>query len=104
MTTAYEIPLSAFAQTFRITLGSADYQVTQRFSAAAQAWVLDLANSDNVPLVSGLPLVTGADLLSQFKHLGIQGRIIVQTDGEVDAVPSYTSLGASGHAYYVVDS
>lgn len=101
-TTAYQIPFSAQAQTFRITLGTLDYQLTQRFSTAAQAWVLDVDDADGNPLVHGLLLITGADLLSQFKHLGIPGQMIVQTDGSVDTVPDYQSMGASGHVYYVV--
>lgn len=101
MTTAAELPLGNRAQTFRITLGTKELTLTQRWNAPAGAWLLDVADSAGNALLTGLLLVTGADLWSQFEHLGLGGALVVQTDGNEDEVPSYSSLGITGHAYYV---
>lgn len=103
MTTAAEIPFGNVAQTFTITLGANEYRITQRYCEAAQAWFCDIAQSTGEALLSGLMLVTGADLLSQFAYLGIAGRVEVQSDGDVDAVPTFDNLGGMGHAYFVTD-
>lgn len=64
-------------------------------------WVLDIADSANNPLVQGIPLVTGCDLLQQFGHLGIGGALWVLTDGDPMAVPTYHNLGSLSHLYFV---
>lgn len=104
MTTAVEIPLvAATAQTFFITLGPSSFQLTLRFNQFAAVWTLDIAYEDGTPLVGGLPLVTGCDLLSQHKHLGIPGKLVVQTDHDTYATPTYLNLGVAGRLYYVED-
>lgn len=53
--------------------------------------------------MAGIPLVTGADLLAQYKHLSIGGQLFVQTDGDPEAVPTYASLGATAGLYWIPD-
>ncbi len=101
MTTPYEVPLSATPQTFTIQLNGATYAMTVKWNAAASAWVLDIGDASNNPLVQGIPLITGADLLAQYEYLGIGGKIIVQTDNDPAAVPTYDNLGKTGHLFYV---
>lgn len=79
--TAYEIPLSPNPQTFAIELGSTTYQMTVVWNPVLACWVLDIASEDNAPVVSGIPLVTGLDLLAQYEYLGFGGSLVVQTDG-----------------------
>lgn len=101
MTTAYEIPTSPRNEIFRISLAGTEYQIAQRFCVAVNAWVVNIDNADGSALLHGVMLVTGADLLSQFKHLGIEGEIIVQSDDDVDKVPDYATLGSTGHLYFL---
>lgn len=101
MTTANEIPLSPKAQSFQIELGGIDYQMRWRWCTPAACWVLDIADVNAVPIVCGLPVITGADILGQHKHLGIPGALIAQTDHNPDAVPTFTNLGVTGHVYFV---
>lgn len=102
MSTIYEIPLSGQAQTFNITLGTVSYQFTLKWNTASNCWILDIADDAGDAILSGIPLVTGADLLEQFTHLGIGGGLYVQTDGNVQAVPTFTNLGTDSHLYLVV--
>lgn len=99
----YEVPLlAAQAQSFSVSLNQLDYNLRVLWNVAANCWVLDIANSDDTPLVSGIPLVTGVDLLSQYAYLGIGGSLFALTDVDTDAVPTYENLGQSSHLYFVV--
>jgi hypothetical protein len=100
--TVQEIPLVAASQTFDISLANVVYKMTLVWRAAPEGgWVLDIADSDSVPILAGIPLVTGADLLAQYAYLGFGGELIVQTDHDVDAVPTFENLGDTSHLYFV---
>lgn len=102
-TTAYEIPLQATPQTLTISLAGVTYQLRVLWNFIAAAWVVDLMDDLGNPILSGLlPLITGADLLEQFGYLNLGGQLIVQTDNDTDAVPTFDNLGANGHLYFVV--
>lgn len=106
MATVYEIPTQPNPTTQRITLNGVTYTLTltwNEFAGPAGAWVLDIADANNNPIASGLPLVTGADLLAQFEYLGIGGGggLVVQSDHDPDLVPSFTTLGSTGHLFFV---
>lgn len=103
MATVYEIPLSPNPQTFTVALAGKSYQLTVQYRAAIMGgWVLDIADTAGTPLVQGIPLVTGADLLAQHKHLGIGGELRVQTDNAPDEVPTFGNLGQASHVFFVV--
>lgn len=97
----FEIPLSPQPQRFFIPLNGANYQFTVQWRDADQGgWVLDIADAQGAPILSGVPLVTGADLLAQFAYLGIGGKLTVSTDYAPDAVPAFTNLGLTSHLYF----
>lgn len=100
--TPYQIPLSPKAQQFFIRLGSKQYFLTWRYNADAPGWMLTIADENRAPLISNLPVVTGLDLLAPLRHLGIEGSLVVQTDNDPDAVPTYENLGTAGRTYFVV--
>ena len=64
---------------------------------------MDIGDVNGNPLVSGIALVTGADLLGQYAYLGIGGQLIVMTDGDPSAIPTFTNLGIESHLYYVTE-
>ena len=99
----FEVPLNGQPQTLRITLGNVPYQLTVRWRNAC-GWVLDIATVDGAPILQGVPLVTGADLLAQYRYLGIPGSLFVSTDADPDAPPAYTNLGTASHLYFAVRS
>lgn len=100
--TPVEIPLSPDAQKFSIPLGILTYQLTVKWSDAPNGgWFLDIADADGEPLAGGLAMITGADLLEQHKSLNIPGQLIVQTDHDTNAVPTYENLGINSHLYFI---
>lgn len=102
--TAYEIPLTPQAQSFNIQLNQVSYTFTLMWREVDNigGWVLDIADASGNPLVQGIPLVTGCDLLKQYGYLGIGGGLWVLTDGDPDAVPTFQNLGLQSHLYFVI--
>lgn len=100
--TAYEIPLSADSQRFTITLAGVVYNLALTWRSGT-GWVLDIADANSAPLVSGIPLVTGTDLLGQFRYLGIGGKLAVLVEGDIAAVPDYSDLGTEGKLYFITE-
>lgn len=97
----FEIPLSPEAVEFDISLANVDYHMRITWNPVSACWILDISDSSDVPIVQGVPLVTGADLLAQYAYLGISGALICTTDDGV-GVPTYAGLGNSGHLYFLV--
>lgn len=102
MANHYEIPLSADAQRFKVLLSGIEYQMTLIYRPGA-GWVLDIANRQGVAIVSGVPLVTGADLLAQYAHLGFSGRLWVRGSIDPDEVPTFENLGSESFLFWVTD-
>lgn len=100
--TPYEIPLTPEAQSFHITLGGIDYSLRLLWNAPDSVWLLDLNDTNGTPILQGIPLVTGVDLLAQFAYLGLGGQLVAQTDNAPDAVPTVDNLGVTGRLYFVV--
>ncbi|MBB3811466.1 phage baseplate plug family protein [Pseudochelatococcus contaminans] len=102
----FEIPLIAAPQTFIVSLSGVEYRFRLTYADAPEGgWLLDiLDNKSNVgtPLVRGIPLVTGADLLAPYRHLGIGGGLIVASDADMDAVPTFQNLGSASKLYFKV--
>jgi hypothetical protein len=103
---AFEIPLVPSPQRFAVQLGGTGYSLTFQFRnaglpEAGGTWVVDIGDSLGNPLVCGIPLVTGADLLAQYAYLNFGGALVVTSDGDPDAVPTFDNLGITSHLYWV---
>lgn len=101
MSTAYEIPTGSLNQSFSIDLNGTSYRLTFRWNTINASWILDIADSSGNALVSGIAIITGADLLEQYDYLGIGGNLLAQTDHNPDAVPTFENLGSTGHLFYI---
>jgi hypothetical protein len=123
--TYYEIPTIASPQSFSIPLAGISYNMSLTYhnyypgilgvptgiatdngsnidTNVIGGWVLDISDINNNPIICGIPLVTGIDLLYQYQYLGIGGSLIVATDGSPDTPPTFDNLGSTGHVYFVV--
>lgn len=100
MTNYSEIPLTPSPQVLTTALSGVTYTLTIKWNTVAECWMMDIGDQSNNPLVQGIPLVTGSDLLAQFEYLGIGGALTVQTDNDPAAIPTYTNLGTTGHLFY----
>lgn len=103
MSTITEIPLTpSQACRFTVTLAGALYYLRLTYDIAqAGCWILDIGDADQTPLVAGIPLVSGVDLLAQYNYLGFGGALIVTTDRGAGEVPTFDSLGVTAHLYFV---
>ncbi len=103
--TTFLVPVQNTPQVFDIALAGVNYLMTCRWNAADDAgWVIDLANADtNLPIVANVPLITGADCLAGLRYLGINGQLVVLTDGDSFAVPTLENLGVESFLYFLTD-
>lgn len=101
--TAYEIPLSPAPQTFLIGLGSRQVRMTFKWNDVAGHWVLDLEEPTGEPIIMGIPVVTGVDLLAPYGYLGFDGQIIVQSQANIDDIPTFETLGGDGLVFYLLE-
>jgi hypothetical protein len=105
--TSYEIPLVAGNQTFTVSLGEIEYRMRLVYRDAIDGgWVLDISDEEGTAILLGLPLVTGADLLAQHRHLGIGGggALWCISTGDADAVPTWDNLGDLSHLMWTPDA
>lgn len=96
-----EIPLTADNQQFNITLAGTTWQV--RILWRGSCWVIDLQDERGEALVSGLPLVTGVDLLAQYAWLQPGFKLIVVCDTNGQDYPTQTDLGSSSHLLVITE-
>lgn len=100
----YEIPLSADPQQFTIRLSGVDYVMRLYYANTDEGgWTLDFYNANNQPIVCGIPLITGANLLEQYEYHGFGGRLWVQTKSNPNAVPTWDNLGTESFLFWVTD-
>ncbi|MBB1625689.1 hypothetical protein [Achromobacter sp. UMC71] len=97
MASFYEIPLLPVPQSFTIALGGKDYRLTMQYR---DGWMLDIGAADGGMLVAGIPLVTGVDLLGQYRHLGFEGGLWLINAISSDDPPTYENLGIESKLYW----
>lgn len=98
------IPLRGTNELFAVALNGISYSmvVIWRDDPGGQGgWMLDIYDSQNDPILQGIPFVTGADLLAQYEYLGFGGSLYVQNDLDTDATPTFTNLGTDCNLYWV---
>jgi hypothetical protein len=61
--------------------------------------MMDLSDIYNNPILQGIPLVTGADLLGPYGYLGLGFSLVVQTSNSANAVPTFDNLGNQGNLF-----
>lgn len=96
-----EIPLSAANQQFTITLAGNSLRMSVTWRALF--WALDIMDAGGSPLVMGIPLITGADLLAQYRHLGLGFSLYVGCDDPTTENPTESDLGTNSHLYAVTE-
>ena len=99
-----EIPLVSGSQSFATRLGGVDYQFQIAYRNVTEGgYFLDIADGRGNPLVQGVPLVTGINLLAQYPDIGFAGRLWLQTASVPDALPTYDGLGTDSKLLWVTD-
>lgn len=104
MTTAYEIPTrSATPERFTIALSGTSYEFRLVWNRGLGVWVADIRTADGDPLVLGMALTAGTNLLKPFTHLGFVGQLVATTDGNPEEPPTFDNLGTAGRLLYLVE-
>lgn len=105
MSTITEIPLTPSQATiFTTTLADTLYNMRLTYDIAQNGcWVLDIGDADQVPLVAGIPIVSGVDLFAQYAYMGFGGSLFCTTDRGAGEVPKFDDLGATAHLFFIAD-
>jgi hypothetical protein len=88
-----------------ISWNGVDYLLVFKWNIPTQCWMLDILDSvSNTPILMGLALVTGCDILEQFGYLEVaaQAAMTIMVQGPFvspDTIPNFTNLGVDGHLY-----
>lgn len=101
MPTAFLIPTTPESQTFKVVLAGVTYSVSLNWSEVASAWVLDLADASGIPILSGLTVVAGTDLLSPYLYMNFGGSLVAATSGDITQPPTFDNLGSTGNLYFI---
>lgn len=91
----YEIPLQSNSQTFPININSVVLNLTIIWRSSQ--YILDIADSTGTPIVQGIALTTGANLLEQYAYLNLPGSWWVISDDGLLTPPTYSDLGQTVH-------
>jgi len=94
----FTIPLSGYAETFSIALNNVTYQLTIQWRGS---WFMDIADSSNTPIVSGISIVSVVDLLGSYGYLDIGGSMYMVNTAGGDAPPTFTNIGTDCILQYV---
>ncbi len=103
MSQKFEVPLTSANQTVNIAIANVSYNFRLIFcqtTDAAACWLLDISDANGLPLVCGIPLLPGADMLGQYRYLFPGFILYCFTDGNRDASPTFANLGTSSHLYF----
>ncbi|MDE9528077.1 phage baseplate plug family protein [Xenorhabdus bovienii] len=94
-----EIPLQAENQQFDIQLGGVTYRMQLQWRGCA-GWILDIMQPNSEPIVMGIPLVFGVDILEQHRYLGFNGSLVFYC-GDLKNETNREELGSSQRLYFV---
>jgi hypothetical protein len=98
----FEVSVVSAPQEFQVTLSGVDYRVRITWCWPIQCWIMDMYDASTLdPILLGNAVVTGADLLAQFAYLGFPGLLVVQTDHDRLAQPTFDNLGTLSHIFYI---
>lgn len=98
------VPLETYPdQIIHVTVSSQNENNVQlilhlRYNTEGDFWHMDISDSRNNALITGIPLLTGeypaANILQQFDYLGIGSAIILKMTEMTEAdIPGLTDLG-----------
>lgn len=87
-------------QSFVTQLGNTNYRFELRWNSRSNVWTMDISNPvTQAPIISGIALVLGADLLAAYA-LGMGG-VVVWDETGTGTEASLSSLGTSTNVYWI---
>lgn len=102
--TIYEIPLATTPQTFLTTIGGKQLRFTIQWCDAPEAgWILNITDLDDKPVVMGIALVSGINMLTQYPEFNWGGKLGMVIAGDDGNSPKFDNLGSEARLYYVTE-
>ena len=101
MSSPLELPLTAAAQTFSTSVAGQEYTFQITWNTTNVCWMINILDTSGNKILSGVPMVTGVDLLEQFEYLNFGFQMYAQTDNDTNAVPTFENMGTTSHLYVV---
>jgi len=98
----YNVPLTNKNQTLQTSLLGITYILTVRWNALANLWYLDINDANNKPILNGVPMTAGVNLLKQFAYLGINGALVAQNVSNPNLPIGEVDLGVTGFLLFIV--
>lgn len=92
----YEIPLRSGNQKFNVALGKSI--VKFRLIYRIDQWFLDILDTSEKPLILGILVCSGVDLLEQFKHIIPYNLYATNSNKNEDS--GFNDLGSKIKLYY----
>ena len=98
----FEVPLQPYPHQFRLSVRDNDYLMRLYYREADEAgWHMDFSDAANQAWkIAGIPLLTGLDLLMQYKFLLLGFELWLKHDYGLD-MPAYGDLGSVARLYVV---
>jgi len=103
MSKPVEIAVQPRNQSMTVELAGETYRLRILWNTTLGRWHLDIDDAAGAPLVHGITLVTGSDLLAQHRHLGFPGSLYCGRDGAIEDAPGYGDFGTSSHLWFQAD-
>lgn len=88
-----------------VDLDGLTYRLDLKTNKRADAWTLDIYDGQGGPLVLGLHLAAGVDMLYPYRSLAVPpGKMYVSPRGETYGDPVIASFAAGTHALYYAEA
>ena len=91
-------PNQSLAVALSINGQSVNLKLKISFNQQAGFWIMDIADTHGTPLVSSIPLVTGAwpagNLLAPYTYLNIGSAFLINQNGVASDWPDSSNLGS----------
>lgn len=97
-----EIPLTPDNQQFTTAINGVNYSILTLWRDDA-GWIIDLQDSNGADIVTGIPLMTGVNLLAQFSYLNLGFGLAVVCDDPAQDYPTKTDLGINSHLLAITE-
>jgi hypothetical protein len=83
------------------TLDGVTYTFTLRYNLRIQTWMLDVGDVIGAPIVCGIPLIAGRDLLGQYAGRGLpSGLLFVFDPSDQNGTPGQDDFSAGYRLVY----
>lgn len=98
----YEIPLESAPRKYSVNLNGRSVIMTVRWNDMGGGWYMNLDDKDtDSPIIHGIPMMIGGDLLDAYKHLGIPCGLHMNSADMKDATRD--NLGRDVRLYMVTE-